>query len=68
MLPGIHDYITDGESLWRVEYYLPDEEGVCLEDARTTTTRQVPMKEFRERWELELYVVDLEQEAVASSR
>lgn len=60
----LHDYVTDGERLYRVEYFLPDDTGVCLENARDNSTVIWTMPEFRERI---LRRVDPEKEGLVAS-
>lgn len=40
------DYLTDGVSLFRFECFLPEGEGVVLEDAWSERMWSVPMDEF----------------------
>jgi hypothetical protein len=42
------DYLTNGASLFRFECWLPNKEGVVLEDASTDRVWSVSIKDFTE--------------------
>jgi hypothetical protein len=44
LAPG--DYLTDGRNLFSFECWLPDKEGVVLEDASTERVWSVSIKDF----------------------